>query len=526
MREIPTEMRGYPIGQQDFKTLRKDGAIYVDKTEFIHKIVDSISKYYFLARPRRFGKSLFLSTLKYFFQGERELFKGLYIDSTDWKWEEYPVLHLDLNTDRYAEKGKLNDVLDNLFSQWEKRYGIEKIANNHSQRFKNILQTAHEKTGRQVVVLVDEYDKPLVGNLNKQEMFEYYRAQLASIYSNFKSSAEHIRLVFLTGVSRFSKLSVFSDLNNINDITFDDAYADICGITENELKEYFQEGIAKLGYVEGITYDGALRLLKRNYDGYRFAAMGSEIYNPWSLLNAMEKSSTEYYWNDTGMPTIIAESLKRIDADLEETFDYLCNSDDLKGLDLLNPDPTALLYQTGYLTIKSYNRRLKKFRLGIPNNEVKYGLYNILLPYYVKGFRKTAKKTVQDIIDNFICGEPDKAMRAMQSFFAGIDYKMRMENENNFHNAFYLLIHILGLDVETEVHTSDGSIDLTIDTDEYFYIIELKYDHSAKEALQQIEEKRYSRPWQTGEREIILIGADFSSKTRCIEEWIIKPIED
>ena len=522
MKEIPTEMKGYPIGQQDFKTLRKDGAIYVDKTEFIHKIVDSSSKYYFLARPRRFGKSLFLSSMKYFFQGERELFKGLYIDSTDWKWEEYPVLHLDLNRDRYAEKGKLDDVLDRLFREWEERYGVEVKDSSYSQRFATIIQTAHEKTGRQVVVLVDEYDKPLVGNLNKQEMFEYYRAQLASIYSNFKSSAAHIRLVFLTGVSRFSKLSVFSDLNNINDITFDNAYADICGITEKELKAYFQEGIAMLADKRHLSFDGALRLLKRNYDGYRFAEEGSEIYNPWSVLNAMEKSAVKNYWNETGMPTILAEALKRVDADLESMFNSNVQEDDLKGLDLLNPNPTALLYQTGYLTIKRYNRRLEYYRLGIPNKEVERGLFSVLLPYYVQIRRGTTNGVMLDIVDAFVSGEPERAMRSLQAFFAGIDYKMKMDNENNFHNAFYLLTHILGLDVETEVHTSDGSIDLTIDTDEFFYIIELKYDHSAEEALRQIEEKRYSRPWQNGEREVFLIGVAFSSKTRCIEEWKIE----
>ncbi|MDE7440761.1 MAG: ATP-binding protein [Muribaculaceae bacterium] len=524
MKEIPTVMRGYAIGQQDFKTLRKDGAIYVDKTEFIHKIVDSTSKYYFLARPRRFGKSLFLSTMKYFFQGERELFKGLYIDSIDWKWEEYPVLHLDLNTDLYMEKGKLETVLDNLFREWEKRYGISEISEDYSQRFSNIIKTAHEKTGRQVVVLVDEYDKPLVGNLNKQEMFEYYHSQLASVYSNFKSSAEHIRLVFLTGVSRFSKLSVFSDLNNIRDITFSNEYADICGITEKEMKEYFQEGIAKLADTEGVSYDGALRLLKRNYDGYRFGPTGSEIYNPWSVLNAMEKSSIENYWNETGMPTIVAESLKRVKADLEKSFNIRCRADDLKGMDLLNPDPTALLYQTGYLTIKSYNQRLRYYRLGIPNKEVERGLFSVLIPYYVQLHQGTTNAVLLDIVDAFVYGEPERAMISLQAFFAGIDYKMKMDNENNFHNAFYLLTHILGLDVETEVHTSDGSIDLTIDTDEYFYIIELKYDHSAEEALRQIEEKKYSRPWQTGDRELILIGAAFSSKTRCIEDWKIKSV--
>ncbi|MDE5790459.1 MAG: ATP-binding protein [Muribaculaceae bacterium] len=522
MSAIPEKMSGYAIGQQDFSVLRTDGAIYVDKTEYIYKIVNSNSNYFFLARPRRFGKSLFLSTLRYFFEGRRELFKGLYVDSTDWDWEPYPVLRLDLNTDRYAEQGKLGGVLDNLFIRWEREYGVEIIADSHSQRFQNIIEAAHEKTGRKVVILVDEYDKPLVGNLNKQDNFEHYRSALASLYSNFKSSAEHIRLVFLTGVSRFSKLSVFSDLNNINDITFDNTFADICGITEEELLKHFQEGISDLAKQSGLSYEKGIKELKRNYDGYRFASEGSDIYNPWSLLNALSKSHIGNYWNETGMPTLLAESLKKVKADLESMFNRNVREDDLKGLDLLNPDPVALLYQTGYLTIKKYKPKLRKYQLGIPNNEVKEGFYRVLLPYYVQTRTETSNVAVDGIIDGFIEGEPEKAMRYMQAFFAGIDYKMKMENENNFHNAFFLLTHIIGLDTKTEVHTSDGSIDITIDTDEYLYIIELKYDHSAEEALRQIEEKQYARPWQTEEREIILIGAAFSSATRCIEEWKIK----
>ncbi len=522
MSAIPEKMSGYAIGQQDFSVLRMDGAIYVDKTEYIYKIVNSNSKYFFLARPRRFGKSLFLSSLRYFFEGRRELFKGLYIDSTDWDWEPYPVLRLDLNTDRYAEQGKLNIVLESLFSEWERKYEVETIREDYGQRFREIIKTAHEKTGRKVVILVDEYDKPLVGNLNKKENFEHYRLALASLYSNFKSSAEHIRLVFLTGVSRFSKLSVFSDLNNLTDITFSDQYADICGITEKELLDYFQEGIAKLAAKAGVDYEKAVKKLKRSYDGYRFAAGGSDIYNPWSVLNALDNSKINTYWNDTGYPLIVMESLKRIDADLEEAFNVSCRESSLKGQDLLNPDPTALLYQTGYITIKRYNPRTETYRLGIPNEEVKRGLYEFLIPYYAKVRRGTTNQAVVKIVEGFIEGDPDSAMRAMQAFFAGVDYKMKMENENNFHNAFFLLTHIIGLDAKTEVHTSDGSIDITIDTDEYLYIIELKYDHSAEEALRQIEEKQYARPWQTEEREIILIGAAFSSTTRCIEEWKIK----
>ncbi|MDE5998322.1 MAG: AAA family ATPase, partial [Muribaculaceae bacterium] len=334
----------YPIGQQDFKTLREGSALYIDKTAFVKKIVESQSKYYFLARPRRFGKSLFLSTLQYFFEGKRELFKGLYIDSTDWDWESYPVLRLDLNTDSYDKLGLLDGVLDNHFRDWEKRYCVDVKDENYSQRFKTIIKTAHEKTGKQVVILVDEYDKPLVANINKKEHIEHYRNKLSSIYSNFKSSAEHIRLVFLTGVSRFGKLSVFSDLNNLRDISFLDEFADICGITEKELLDNFKPGISKLADKESIDFEESLHQLKKNYDGYRFAKNGSDIYNPWSLLNAMANSEIGNYWNDTGMPKPVAETLKRVHANLEEIFDTYCTDDDLKGLDLLSPQPLALLY--------------------------------------------------------------------------------------------------------------------------------------------------------------------------------------
>ncbi|MDE7159306.1 MAG: AAA family ATPase [Muribaculaceae bacterium] len=373
----------YGIGQQDFRVLREDGCVYVDKTSYIERLLGGGSKYYFLARPRRFGKSLFLSVLRYFFEGRRELFEGLYIDRVPREWKEYPVLSLDLNANRYAEPDKLDGVLDYLFHQWEEKYGLEVRNGDPGVRFKAIIEGAHSRTGLPVVILVDEYDKPLVGNLNNPENFEHYRSRLASLYSNFKSSAEHIKMVFLTGVSRFSKLSVFSDLNNLNDITFSDEYADICGITEGELLSNFGRGIRELGEVLGETYEETVKSLKANYDGYRFAAMGSDIYNPWSVLNCLEQRRISNFWNETGMPTIIAESLKRMDEDLENLLDTYCSEDDLKGLDLLNPSPTALMYQTGYLTIKEYNQKFNRYRLGVPNNEVKEGLFNILLPYYV-----------------------------------------------------------------------------------------------------------------------------------------------
>lgn len=513
----------YPIGQQNFREIRKGDAYYVDKTSFIAKIAKSNSRYYFLARPRRFGKSLFLSTLEYFYKGERNLFKGLYADSMDWDWTPYPVLRLDLNTSRYENIGLLDGVLDNIFNEWEELFEIGIKADGLSSRFRNIIKAAHEKTGKQVVILVDEYDKPLVVNLNKDDNFEHYRVNLASIYSNFKSSAEHIKLVFLTGVSRFSKLSVFSDLNNLRDITFENEFADICGITEDELLANFHLGIDRLAKTERITFEEACQLLKKNYDGYRFSATGSDIYNPWSLLNCLSSSQVANYWNYSGKATIIVEALKRVNADLEKIFNSYCTDAELRGMDLLSPNPKALLLQTGYLTIKTYNKKIRSYQLGIPNEEIKEGLFNDLIPYYVKAKSEgTENDIVSDMVRHFILGEPEEAMICLQAYFAGVHFKMKMDNENNFHNAFFLLMDIIGLQTETESATSDGSIDITVKTEDYIYVIELKYDGSAEKALEQIEEKKYARKFQADGRKIFKIGVNFSSRSRCIEGWIIQ----
>ncbi len=514
----------YPIGEQDFKSLREMGFIYIDKTHYIKKIVDG-AKYIFLARPRRFGKSLFLSTLRYFFEGRRELFKGLYIDSTDWEWAEYPVLKLDLNTSRFDEPGMLEPVLDNMFRVWEEKYGVDVKDADYSQRFKTIIRAAHEKTGRQVVILVDEYDKPLVGNLNKEENFEHYRTKLASIYSNFKSSAEHIRLVFLTGVSRFSKLSVFSDLNNIRDITFANEFSDICGITEKELLENFQYGIASLAEKRNISYYDACGLLKKNYDGYRFSEEGSDIYNPWSVLNAMAECGVSNYWGRTGRATVIAESLKNVDADLETILTTSVPMRTLEGLDLRSTNPVALLYQTGYITIKNYDRDTDYVTLGVPNLEVRQSLFDDLLPFYVKVRRGTADSVVNDIIIDLRSGKPEKLIKDLDIFLAAIPYEMKMEDENNLHNAIYILLTLIGTEVDTEVHTSDGRIDLVVRTPKFIYIIELKFDHSAGDAISQIEEKQYELPYLRDPRSIFKIGLNFSSRTRRLDPPEISEVE-
>ena len=515
---------GYPIGQQDFKTLRDMNCIFVDKTNFIEKLIISKAQYYFLARPRRFGKSLFLSTLRYFFEGEKRLFKGLHIDSMDWDWAEYPVLHLDLNTERYATTDKLSDVLLDLFGKWEKKYGIEGMGNtNPPQRFKNIIETAYAKTGRQVVILVDEYDKPLVNNLNRPEQFDHYREDLAAVYSNFKTCAECIRLVFITGVSRFSKLTVFSGLNNLKDITFTDEYADICGITSDELLEYFKPGIEEIAKRYKVGFNEMLIKLKNAYDGYRFSGEGSDIYNPWSLLNCLNDKYISYYWNETGIPTIVAETLKKLDIDLQELFDdTACTLQDLQGMDITTPNPVALMYQTGYLTIKDFHFNSGTYLLGVPNEEVRDGLVKVLIPYYVDLKNTKDPSLINNLITRLNLGQPQKFMTAIQAYFAGITYKLKMDNENNFHNAFFLLTSLIGLNTQAEFSTSDGSIDMLIRTDSYTYVIELKYDGTAQAALQQIDSKEYALPFTADHRKIFKIGVNFSSEKRRIIDWIIE----
>lgn len=512
----------YPIGQQDFKTLRKDGALYVDKTSYIEKLVRSRSKYYFLARPRRFGKSLFLSSLRYFFEGERDLFKDLYIDSTAWNWEKYPVLYLDLNTDRYAEQGILDSVLDNHFRKWEKMYDVDVKDTEYSQRFKTIIENAHEKTGKQVVILVDEYDKPLVGNLTKKDNFIHYQSKLASLYSNFKSSAEHIRLVFMTGVSRFSKLSVFSDLNNISDISFSKDFADVCGITQRELLDNFQYGIELIAEKYSLSYDAAVKRLKENYDGYCFAPEGSDMYNPWALLNAMRESRIGAYWNATGNATLVADALRDADIDIEQTLNAEWDLDELAGLDLLNADPTSILYQAGYLTIASYDNDSNMVKLKVPNEEVRKGLFRNLLNAYLKPQKGTVKSIMDGIRNGIESGNPEMLMKNLDAYFAGIPYDLKVENENNFQNIFYVLLSLLDADVKAEMHTSNGRVDLLIETLRYIYVIELKYDSTPEQALRQIDEKGYVRQFATDSRHSFKIGVNFSSESRRIEDWRIK----
>ena len=512
----------YPIGEQSFEQLRKRDCLYVDKTRFIDQIIGNGGKYYFLGRPRRFGKSLFLDTLKCFFEGKRHLFEGLYADSMEWDWEPYPVLKLDLNSGQYDTSTGIDNVISSQLDKWETLYGITRTYDDVGVRFGDIIRAACEKTGKGVVILVDEYDKPLVNNLHNHENFEYCRSTLAALYSSFKTCAECIRLVFLTGVSRFAHLSVFSDLNNIQDISLDDDYADICGVTEAELIDNFQEGIRNVAEEYEQSEEETRDEIKKWYDGYRFSYRGSDIYNPFSLLNLMQKRLFGNYWVQSGTPSLLLKQMKKFDVDVQSLFNTHCGQSALSGLDLENPSPVALFYQTGYLTIKDFDKRSRIYTLGLPNEEVKEGFLEYLLPFYLNTKGEDTRFLVSEFVREFREGDVEGFMRRLKSLFASISYRMRMEQENNVHNGLLMLMLLVGLKVQTELCTSDGRIDLFVATDRYYYIIELKLDGTAQEALDQINAKDYALPFDVDDRRLFKIGVEFSTKTRTLVDWLVE----
>ena len=511
----------YPIGQQSFEVIRSNGYVYVDKTKYIETIING-SQYYFLGRPRRFGKSLFLSTLKCFFEGKRELFKGLYADTMDWDWQDYPVLHLDLNTLKYKSTEELDSLLDMQMGKWEKKYGIDTGQTIHSLRFGELIRLISEKTGKAVVILVDEYDKPLVNNIDNPELFNTFRDTLAALYSNFKSSADYIRLVFLTGVSRFGKLSVFSGLNNISDISMDYEFAGVCGISEEELLENFQEGIKTLSEIYRTSTEETIAELKRRYDGYHFTEISPDMYNPYSLVSVFGKKRYSNYWISSGTPSLLAQQLKHKHTDLSKLMSVETGESGLAGLDIDNMNVTALLYQTGYLTIKGYIPRARLFQLGPPNDEVKEGFMEYLLPWYTSLSEGESPAFVYNFMRDMEEGRVDDFMRRLQSLFSDTSYEMKMEEERNVQNVLFILFRLIGMNVDVEYRTSEGRIDILVRTDRYVYIMELKYDHSAEEALSQIERKEYALPWSVDTRETIAIGINYSTARRTIDSWLAR----
>ena len=510
----------YPIGIQQFEKLREDEWVYVDKTRQIYELVQGGSCY-FLSRPRRFGKSLLLSTLEAYFQGKKHLFEGLAIENLEKEWTVHPVLHLDLNAKPFTKFQDLYDLLNAQLYLYEQEYESVAIDTSIEGRFRALIRAAKLKTGRNVVVLVDEYDKPMLQAIGNEELQTEFRNALKAFYGVLKSADGDLRFAMLTGVTRFSKVSVFSDLNNLEDISMMPQYHDICGISEKELYATFDAEVGKLAQANGQTKEEAYLELKRRYDGYHFCGDTQGLYNPFSLLLALKNMCYGSYWFSTGTPTYLVELMKEVDLNPSELSGYEAATSELESVQARVDNPIAVLYQSGYLTIKSCDKRFGTYRLDYPNEEVKEGFVNFLLPYY--SYSKSAKHTT--IISQFVMslekGDADRFMQLMQSLLADTPYELIRDLENHYQNVMYIITKLMGLYIQAEYRTSRGRIDLLIGTDKYVYIIELKLDGSAEEALSQINAKDYALPFSVDGREVVKIGANVTSETRNLERWVM-----
>lgn len=516
-------MARYPIGIQDFKTIREEGFLYVDKTPFIDILVKG-SKYYFLSRPRRFGKSLFVSTLENFFSGNKELFRGLSVYNSDWNWEKYPVIRLDLGGARYDRPVSVQNILNDILSRYEKFYKVENRSNDIYTRFANLIIRAHETTGRKAVVLVDEYEKPILDAYDKEDLKVDFQETLRGFYSVLKSQDEHLQLVFLTGVTKFGKISVFSGLNNIYDISIDNRFASICGITESELESNFKEGINSLAQVENTDYKGALAILKKNYDGYHFSPDSPDIYNPFCLLQALDSSFISNYWSQSGTPSILVKILMETKYNLSNLDNIRISSDRLLNISTDHIDVVPLLYQTGYLTIKSYDREEREFILTYPNPEVEKSILEGLLKRYSTDYEQKDEQDISRIASLLKNGKIEEVMKILCSLTADISYDLVYPNEveRHFQNMFYIIFRLLGLKVQVERKTSSGRIDVVIQTSDFIYIMELKMDSSAEEAVKQIDLKNYTAPYKSLNKTIYKVGVSFSKETRDIRDYKIE----
>ena len=524
MADIKREL---PIGVQSFEKLREMQCVYVDKTEYVYHLVHRVTPF-FLSRPRRFGKSLLLSTLRAYWEGKKELFQGLAIEKLEEgnaaAWKKHPVFYFDFNGANYQEE-TIEKVLINHLNRWEEKYHVTVRSETLGGRFQNLLIAAMKETGLRCVVLVDEYDKPLLDLIDNPELQEHNKAVFKGFFSNLKSCDDYIRFVFITGVTKFHKVSIFSDLNQLKDISLNEDFSGICGITEQELRKYFIPEIKAMSEKRKLDENKCLQMLKKQYDGYRFHQDGVEIYNPYSLLNAFCDKEFGAYWFETGTPTFLVKQLKTMAFEVSKFSDgtLYANASMLKDYSAENPNPIPLLYQTGYLTIKEYDSVSQEYTLAFPNKEVEYGFLESLMTEYIPdcnaGFG-TDIFTLRRYVEH---GELENIRKVLTALFAGISYSPSgAVFEHYFQTVIYLVFTLLGKFALCEMHTAEGRIDCKVETAKFIYLFEFKRDESADKALQQIEDKNYAFPFAADHRKLYKIGVSFSSENRELADWKVK----
>lgn len=517
----------YPVGIQSFEKIIKGNFLYVDKTAPIYSLIRN-DGYYFLSRPRRFGKSLLLSTIEAYFKGHRHLFKGLALDSLTDEWDPHPVLHLDLNNGTYQRPTDLEVLLDFQLKEWEETYEISREDDSPditvSLRFARVIKSAQAKTGRNVVILVDEYDKPLLNAFDNPELADTYRNLLKAFYSNLKTMDAYIRIAVLTGVARFSKVSIFSDLNNLRDISYTNEFSTICGVTSEELVRYFQSGIRELGEEMNQSYEKTLETLRQNYDGYHFSPKSPDIYNPFSLIYSFANNELGTHWAETGTPKFLVRLMQKEEWDISRLAPCEIGRRQLEGAGIMEENPIPVLYQTGYITIKNYDPIFETYTLDYPNKEVRQSFLEFLVPFYLYPKTFQTPFSIKHFIKDVNTGDARGFMKRMETLIAGVPYSEKGSAESHFQNAVYLLFNLMGFYCKMEDRTSNGRIDLRLETAQHIFIIEFKINSSSQAAMNQIEEKKYWLPYLLAGKDIILIGANFNTTERRLEKPVIKDL--
>ncbi|WP_303003355.1 ATP-binding protein [Bacteroides congonensis] len=513
--------RRYPIGIQNFGELRNNNCVYVDKTGLIYRLTHT-NKVYFLSRPRRFGKSLLVSTLEAYFLGKKELFKGLAMESLEKEWNTYPVLHVDFSGSKYNSVDNLKAAVNKQLLLWERVYGREEGDTTFSLRFESVIRRAYEQTGQQVVVLIDEYDSPMLDSNNDYETQKEIRNIMRDFFSPLKKSDPYLRFVFLTGISKFSQMSIFSELNNLQNISMRDDYSAICGITEQELRTQLQIDIEQMAQANNETYEEACIHLKQQYDGYHFSKGCMDIYNPFSLFNAFAQKSYENFWFSTGTPTFLIDILQECDFDIRELDGTTATAEQFDAPSDRITDPLPVLYQSGYLTIKGYDPDFQIYTLTYPNKEVRKGFIESLMPAYVHLPARENTFYVVSFIKDLRAGKLNECLERLKSFFASIPNKLNNKEEKHYQTIFYLFFRLMGQYVDAEVDTAIGRADVVVKMQDTIYVFEFKVDGTPEEALAQINSKGYAIAYEAGTRKIVKAGVNFDSATRTIGEWKIE----
>ena len=512
----------YPVGIQTFREIREQGYLYVDKTRYIYGLAHGSGKTYFLSRPRRFGKSLLLSTMQAYFEGRRELFEGLAVSELETEWESFPVIRIDLSGVKTPNVDELGEYLDAVLVGLEDVWGRDERLTKPGPRLASLIRSAHSQTGKPVVVLVDEYDAPLLNVAHDPERLQAFREQMRAFYAPLKSCDEMLRFVMLTGITKFSQLSIFSELNNLTNISMLPQFAGICGITQDELEGRMAHDVDVFAAGLGISREEALARLKANYDGYHFSEESPDVYNPFSLLNALAYGKVRSYWFGSGTPTFLVNLLDAKGWDLAGMEGCVARAVSFDAPAERLDTPLPMLYQGGYLTIKDYDPVRDAYTLGIPNEEVRRGLCESLVQHAAPEALMEHYGFLDGLADCLCHGDLDGALGRVRSYLAGIPYHLGSRDERGFQTKFYLILDLLGVQIDTEFKTATGRVDAVVKTDDSIFVFEFKYNKSAADALAQIDERGYMVPFEADGRKLYKVGVNFSEETQTIENWVIR----